>query len=170
MRRIFALYREFGCVRRVKEAADRLGLKSKRRAAASDCTRGGKPLSRGHIYQLLANPVYSGQIVHKNQVYPGQHPALIDAETWNAVRGHLGAKARRHGSKADAVEQSLPGGMLFDAQGERLTPSHAVKKGRRHRYYVSAALITKAGTDRTQGWRLAAREIEGAVIRVLTDA
>jgi site-specific DNA recombinase len=28
VRRIFALYREFGCVRRVKEAADRLGLRT----------------------------------------------------------------------------------------------------------------------------------------------
>src|SRR5689334_18550723 len=53
--------------------------------------------------------------------------------------------------------------------GERLTPSHAVKKGRRYRYYVSAAVITDAGTDR-EGWRLAAREIEEAVIRILADA
>jgi site-specific DNA recombinase len=60
--------------------------------------------------------------------------------------------------------------LLFDSRGERLTPSHAVKKGRRYRYYVSAALITDAGTDRAQGWRLAAREIEEAVIRILTDA
>jgi hypothetical protein len=64
----------------------------------------------------------------------------------------------------------LLAGLLVDAQGERLTPSHAVKKGRRYRYYVSAALITDAGTDRAQGRRLAAREIEEAVIRILADA
>jgi site-specific DNA recombinase len=51
---------------------------------------------------------------------------------------------------------------------ERLAPSHAVKSGRRYRYYVSAALITAAGTDR-EGWRLPAREIEEAVIRILVD-
>src|SRR6201994_3981485 len=55
------------------------------------------------------------------------------------------------------------------ARGERLTPSHAVKKGRRYRYYISAALITDAGTDR-EGWRLVAREIEAAVIRILAAA
>src|SRR5947209_4146858 len=58
----------------------------------------------------------------------------------------------------------------IDARGERLTASHAVKRGRRYRYYVSAALITLTGTDRTPGWRLAAREIEEAVIRILADA
>ena len=51
-----------------------------------------------------------------------------------------------------------------------LTPSHAVKKGRRYRYYVSASLITEAGTDRAQGWRLPAREVEEAVITILIDA
>jgi len=56
--------------------------------------------------------------------------------------------------------------VLIDARGERLNASHAVKKGRRYRYYVS----TEAGTDRPQGWRLAAQEIEDAVIKVLADA
>ncbi len=64
----------------------------------------------------------------------------------------------------------LARGVLTDARGERFTPSHAVKKGRRYRYYVSAALITQTGADHAQGWRLPAQEIEDAVIRVLTDA
>src|ERR1700736_1969753 len=106
------------------------------------------------------------EIAHKGQLYPGQHRALIDAETWAAVRDQLAANARDHRRKAHATEPSLLAGALVDARGERLTASHAVKKGRRYRYYVS----TEAGTDRPQGWRLAAQEIEDAVIRVLTDA
>jgi site-specific DNA recombinase len=168
--RLFALYRDLGCVRRVKEEADRLGLRTKRRTAVDGTERGGKPLSRGHIYRLLANPIYTGQIAHKGQLYPGQHPALIDSETWNAVRDQLGVNTRRHRSRSNAAEPSLLAGLLVDAQGERLTPSHAVKKGRRYRYYVSAALISAPGTDRVQGWRLPAQEIEDAVITILIDA
>src|SRR6266850_2403649 len=82
----------------------------------------------------------------------------------------LATNATNHRRKADAVEPSLLAGVLVDARGERFTPSHAVKKGRRYRYYVSAALITQAGADHAQGWRLPAQEIEDAVIRVLTDA
>ena len=170
VRCIFVLYRELGCVRRVKEEADRLGLITKRSTTANGTERGGKPFSRGHIYQLLSNPIYTGQIAHKGELYPGQHPALIDAETWTAVRDQLATNARDHRRQAKAAEPSLLAGLLVDANGERLTPSHAVKKGRRYRYYVSAALITEAGTDRAQGWRLAAREIEDAVIRILVDA
>src|SRR6202047_4300263 len=166
VRHIFALYRDLGCVRGVKEEADRLGLRTKRRTQANGTERGGKPFSRGHIYRLLSNPIYTGEIAHKGQLYPGQHPALIDTYTWAAVRDQLAANARDHRRKAHAPEPSLLAGLLTDAQGERLTPSHDVKKGRRYRYYVA----TEAGTDRPQGWRLAAHEIEDAVIKVLADA
>jgi site-specific DNA recombinase len=170
VRHIFALYRDLGCVRRVKEETDRLGLMTKRSTTAKGTERGGKPFSRGHLYQLLTNPIYIGQIAHKGQLYPGQHPALIDTETWTAVRDQIATNATNHRRRADAAEPSLLVGVLVDARGERFTPSHAVKKGRRYRYYVSAALITQAGADHAQGWRLPAQEIEDAVIRVLTDA
>src|SRR5207302_6140479 len=96
--------------------------------------------------------------------------AVIDAESWSTVRNQLAANTSAHRGRVQAAEPSLLAGLLVDARGERLTPSHAVKKGRRYRYYVSATLITDAGTDRAQGWRLAAREIEQAVIKILADA
>jgi hypothetical protein len=43
--------------------------------------------------------------------------------------------------------RALLAGLLVDAQGERLTPLHAVKKGRRYRYYISVALITAAAKE-----------------------
>ena len=169
VRRIFALYRELGCVRRVKDEADRLGLHSKRTTRTGGAERGGKPFTRGHIYAVLSNPIYTGQIAHKGELYPGQHPALIDAETWAAVRDQVARNGSDHQHKAKAVEPSLLAGLLVDGRGERLTPSHAVKKGRRYRYYVSRALITEAGTEHPQGRRLAAQQIEQAVIGILMD-
>ena len=154
VRRIFALYLELGCVRRVKDEADRLGLHTKRTIRADGAERGGKPFTRGHIYAVLSNPIYIGQIAHKGELYPGQHPALIDAETWVAVRDQLAAKASDHQRKATASEPSLLAGLMVDAQGERLTPTHAVKKGRRYRYYVSAALITEMISFQGAGTRV----------------
>jgi DNA invertase Pin-like site-specific DNA recombinase len=89
VRCIFDLYRELGCVRRVKEEADRRGLRTKCSTLANGTTRGGRPFSRGHLYGLLSNPIYTGQIAHKSELYPGQHPALIANETWSAVRDRL---------------------------------------------------------------------------------
>ena len=86
VRLLFALYQQLGSVRRVKEEADRLGLRTKRRTARNGIERGGRPISRGHLYRLLSNPIYAGQIAHKGQLHLGQHPALIDAETWAGVQ------------------------------------------------------------------------------------
>src|SRR3981189_770 len=148
VRRVFALYGELGCVRRVKEEADRLGFRTKCSATADGTKRGGKPFSRGHIYGLLANPIYTGQIAQKGELYPGLHPALIDNETWTAVRNQLAANTSDHRRRPKAAAPSLLAGLLVDARGERLTPSHAIKNGRRYRYYVSAALITDDGRAR----------------------
>jgi site-specific DNA recombinase len=87
-----------------------------------------------------------------------------------AARDQLATNATNHRRRADAAEPSLLVGVLVDARGERLTPAHAVKKGRRYRFYVSGALTTDSGTDGAQAWRLPAQEVEDAVIRVLTAA
>src|SRR5216110_1014655 len=63
VRRLFALYRELGYVRRVKEETDRLGLSTKRSTTTSGIERGSKSFSRGHIYHLLQNRLYRGEIV-----------------------------------------------------------------------------------------------------------
>jgi len=53
--------------------------------------------------------------------------------------------------------------MLFDISGNSMTPTHAVKKGTRYRYYVSRPLITKDRSDGSTGLRLPAEEIEQLV-------
>jgi hypothetical protein len=53
--------------------------------------------------------------------------------------------------------------MLFDGDGNRMTPTHATKKGTRYRYYVSKPLITNDQSDGSAGRRIPAGEIEQAV-------
>ena len=50
---------------------------------------GGQPFSRGHLYQLLSNPIYVGQVAHKSARYAGRHDAIIDEETFDAVQRQL---------------------------------------------------------------------------------
>jgi site-specific DNA recombinase len=52
---------------------------------------------------------------------------------------------------------------LFDESGQGLTPSHAIKKGRRYRYYISRHLTIGPADKNKTGWRLPAQEIEKAV-------
>lgn len=56
---------------------------------------------------------------------------------------------------------------VFDETGDRLTPSHTNRHGRRFRYYISRRLITQ-GADPT-GWRLPAPQLEGLVATAVRD-
>ena len=60
----------------------------------------------------------------------------------------------------EIVEPSLLAGLLFDGDGNRMTPSHAVKMGTHYRYYVSGSLITKDRTETSAGLRIPPAEIE----------
>jgi hypothetical protein len=51
--------------------------------------------------------------------------------------------------------------LAFDESGERLTPTHAVKKGTRYRYYVSRSLIIGAARTILRGG-----ESRPAILRV----
>ncbi|MEQ9812986.1 MAG: recombinase family protein, partial [Azospirillaceae bacterium] len=167
VRTIFRLYLEHGTVRRVKEETDRLGLLTKRRRYPDGRTSGGRPMSRGYLYKLLGNPLYIGRIPHKGTSYEGQHRPIIDQETWDAVQAGLKGNSHDRSSAPRLTEPSPLIGKLFDADGHPLTPSHAIKNGRRYRYYVSRHLITGEGpreaTGDRMGWRLPAREIERAL-------
>jgi site-specific DNA recombinase len=167
VRTVFRLYLELGSVRRLKEEVDRLGLTSKHREAALGKMRGGRPLGRGYLYHLLGNPLYIGRVPHKADSYEGQHPAIIDPETWDAVQKQLATQGPVRSTGTNGRSLSPLQGKLFDESGVPLTPSHTVKSGRRYRYYVSRHAITgggaAAGDDSTSRWRLPAREIERLV-------
>jgi site-specific DNA recombinase len=78
---IFRRYAGLGSVRLLKDELEAQGVKSKSRTSAS----GGKPFARGALYLMLQNRIYRGEIVHKQQSYPGEHPPIIDQPLWDAV-------------------------------------------------------------------------------------
>ena len=77
VRHIFCRYQELGSVRLLKLYLDAEGIVSKRRIAPDGRAYGGKPLTRGALYYMLQNRLYRGEIVHKNQAYPGEHAPIM---------------------------------------------------------------------------------------------
>jgi DNA invertase Pin-like site-specific DNA recombinase len=163
VRIIFRRYAELGSVRLLKDEFEARGLKSKSWTSASGRRVGGKPFSRGALYLMLQNRLYRGEIVHKGQSHPGEHPPIIDQPLWDAVRAQLAANTADRNAGTRTRQPSLLAGMLFDGDGNRMTPTHATKEGKRYRYYISRPLITSDQTDRSAGRRIPAGEIEQAV-------
>jgi hypothetical protein len=164
VRSLFNRYLELGCVSLLKIRLDEEGLKSKVRTSAAGTKSGGTSFARGGLYKILSNRIYLGEITHKGQFHPGEHEGIVPRELWDRVETQLRSdnQGRRNGLKAES--SSLLAGLLEDAQGNRLTPSHTVKNGKRYRYYVTQSTVGKAKDAHVSFVRLAAYEIESQVL------
>ena len=159
---IFTQYLSLGSVAALKQYLDQKKLRTKLRTSANGHVFGGKPYSRGGLYKLLNNEVYTGRIAHRGESHEGQQQAILEPETWEKVKALLAANNQGHRQPGRRVTLSILAGLVFDAEGNRYTPTHAVKKGRRYRYYTSQAVIQKRNKSSYLG-RIPARELEQVV-------
>jgi DNA invertase Pin-like site-specific DNA recombinase len=163
------IYRRYLALKSVHALRDQLaseGVRSKRRIRPDGTEYGGQKLSRGALYLMLQNRIYRGEITHKGNSYPGEHPAIIEQPLWDEVQALLTKNRTERATGARAKRPSLLAGLVFDHTGERLTPTYAVKKGTRYRYYVSTALLTGAGRDGSSGRRAA----DPSLLRIIARA
>ena len=171
VRMIFRRYLELGSVRALKAALEEEGVVSKLRRAADGSPYGGNSFSRGALCLMLQNRIYRGEIVHKGAANLGEHAAIVGEELWSSVQRRLETNGVERREKRDAAAPNFLTGILIDASGEPMTPTHAVKKGVRYRYYVSRHLVTGTrgdeGNGQTSGQRIPAANLEGLVLQRL---
>jgi site-specific DNA recombinase len=157
---IFELYLELGCVAKLKDRLDREGLRSKVRRSHAGQKSGGRAYSRGALYCLLQNPVYVGKVRHRDAIYAGEHEGVIPEQLWDKVQERLKANCKTRRTGSNAKSPSLLVGLLFDPDGNRFTPFHADKRGKRYRYYVSQGKIHGRPAASSSPTRIPARDIE----------
>ncbi len=159
VRTIFNEFLRLGCVRSLQDWLREKNITSRR----------GNHFFRGPLYQMLRNSHYLGLIRHKKETYPGEHPAIIDRETWDKVQAQLDGNIQGKRSKVRATKASLFTGMLFNASGTAYTPTNANKNGRRYRYYTSQAVIKKTGKSSNVPARVPAPDLEKTVVDRILD-
>jgi len=143
VRHIFRRYLELGSVHALRDELEVQGILSKVRVSGKGNVHGGKPFGRGALFHLLANRLYLGEIVHKDQTYPGLHGPIIDVETFEAVQRQLKLGDRRRGRIQTGDRPAMPlQGRIFDDRGNPMSPVSQRKGSRAYRYYVSSALLS----------------------------
>jgi site-specific DNA recombinase len=167
VKEIFRAYLDEGCVSKLQIYLERNNVRSKKRLSKTGNISGDNSISRGALYSMLQNRIYLGEIKHKDKSFPGQHPAIIDQDLWDRVQLQFKANLQAERTRPRATSTSLLTGLLYDEAGNRFTPSHATKKGRRYRYYVSQALTQSRSTDPIGPVRLPAEEVEELVLSQL---
>ena len=169
VRTIFDLFLRLKSVRDVQTELVRLNLRTKPYSVQRGRAAGDLPFARGHIYKILSNPLYSGEIKHKGVNHAGQHPRLISQKIWDAVQAQLAANRQANRSRSNAKSTNLLAGVIFDATGNRLVSSHATKNGKRYRYYITSDGAGRAtsGSD-TAKLRISAKQVDDLVLSALS--
>ncbi|WP_320069641.1 recombinase family protein [Micromonospora sp. RTGN7] len=85
----------------------------------------GATMVSANVKKMLRNPSYLGQVVAGDQVYPGEHDPLVDADTWQRVQDRLTEEA---GTAPRVLQHTwpmvgiteCPRGHSVQRQGDRL--------------------------------------------------
>ena len=87
-----------------------------------------------------AQPIYAGEVAFKGEILAGERLAIVDRNLFDAVQAKLDEQLNNHNA-ARMKSEALLAGRIFDDRGNRMSPSHARKRGMNYRYYLSTALI-----------------------------
>jgi site-specific DNA recombinase len=165
VRMIMRRYLELGSVRELVHELRAQGVRTKVQKLATGGTRGGIAFMSGGLRHLLKNRIYLGEIVHRGEVHPGEHPPIVERALWERVQALMGERTaeRRHGTRAR--HPSLLSSIIKDGHGRPMYPSHAVKGARRYRYYITHPKAVRKGDP--PAWRLPAHDLERLVVERL---
>ena len=169
VRMIFQRYLALGSVNRLVIELRQRGIRSRVRKLSNGGTRGGVFLTQGALFYLLRNRFYIGEVVYKQEICPGPQPPLLDRELYEAVQRRL-TEQRSHYVTTRVKDPASLRGILFDAIGNPMVPTHATKQGVRYRYYVSRAYrrgLVKPPNETII--RVPAPELEAAVTKALNE-
>jgi site-specific DNA recombinase len=167
VRTIFRRYLELQSFGKLVADLDQRGIVTKRRNTKVAKYNGAIPFTYGPLAYFLKNRIYLGEMHHGGKWFKGEHQAIVDRATFDRVQqliasNSVGRKAKRFESGA------LLTGKLYDDKGNLMSPTHSSKNGVRYRFYVSSALLRGRKAAAGSVNRIAAAEIEGAVLAALS--
>jgi site-specific DNA recombinase len=170
VRLIYRRYLELGGVNALVRDLRERNIRTKSRLLATGATRGGVHFGRGSLFYLLRNRFYIGEVKYKDEILPGEQPAIMDRALFDAVQQKLTDQWTTRSTTRNASDHLLTG-LLFDGAGHRMVPTHATKSCVRYRYYVSLphlhgeSKITSVGSVS----RIPATEIEDVILKSLHE-
>ena len=169
VRDIFSSYLKLGSLNLLMADLRKRGIVSKTRTLKTGQAVGGIPFTRGPLAHLLRNRFYIGQVVFKGQTLAGEQPPIVDRKLFDAVQAKLDEQLNNH-KVLRTKSEALLLGRIFDDRGNRMTPSHARKRGIKYRYYLSSTLLQGQAERSGAVRRIPAKEIETLVAKAVRDS
>jgi site-specific DNA recombinase len=164
VREIFSIFNRTGKLIEALEEVDGKGWRTKSWTTRNGGTYGGSRFNRHTLAYLLSNPIYLGKVRLKGELYPGEHPAIIDPKVWKRTAVLLAASTELKRAGAGKPQDAILRDLLFcEACQAPMVPTYTKRNKTKVRYYTCRAA-------QMRGWKscpaktLPAREIEEAVL------
>jgi DNA invertase Pin-like site-specific DNA recombinase len=171
VRLVFRRYLEVSGINELVRDLKAKNIRTKARTlSTTGKTRGGIPFGRGTLSHLLRNRFFIGEVSYRGEVLPGEQPAILDKDLFEAVQQKLSAH-QSHKTLTRQRSDYLLKDLLFDDVGHRMIATHATKAGVRYRYYVSQPGLHGEARSAKLGSvsRVPAHEIEQAVVSAIQE-
>lgn len=168
VRLIYECYLAEGSLGKLIAHLDAKGIVTKRTLLKDGRIRGGLRFSKGPLVHVLTNRTYVGEVPHKGRSFPGEHPAIVGRDLFDAVQAKLKADASAHRRRRIVLRDLFPlAGRIVDDRGNAMTPVRARKGGAHYRYYVSHALMQGRAHEAGSMARVSALAVERAVMQAI---
>jgi len=137
IREMFRLYLGGTSVSDIVQRFHKLGWRNKQWTTQDGKLYGGSPLRRCHIYKLLGNILYTGQVKVGDETFPGEHELIVDQETFDRAQKRLEENAWTPGNSHRVKFEALLRGLIYcSCCGSGMYSTYSANKERRYRYYV----------------------------------
>ncbi len=161
---IFELYLKERTLLSVVHELSRRGWRNKAWITHKGRQRGGRLFNKNSLFRLLTNVTYVGKIRYKEEILPGQHAALVNADVYNQVQELLRRNGRSSGNELRNISGALLKGLVRCKSCDcAMIHSHTLKGRRRYRYYVCSH-AQKMGWQACATKSVPAAELERFVI------
>src|SRR6266700_3748390 len=170
VRLIYRRYLELGGVNALVRDLREKDIRTKIRLRSTGLSHGGILYERGSLFYLLHNRFYIGEVKYKDEVLPGEQPAIMDRQLFDAVQQKL-TDQWSHRNHAKTKSDHVLTGLLFDDAGHRMIPTHATKAGLRYRYYASLPHLKGESKTVSVGSvsRIPATDIEDMIVKSVNE-
>jgi len=164
VREIFLLYLKHGGLLPVVQELAARGWLNKAWRTKTGEHMGGRPFDKCSLHALLTNPLYVGQVRHKDNIYAGEHEAIVDTDVFERVQALLQRNGRSGGLEVRNRYGALLKRLLYCKACDKVMVHHFTgRNGKRYRYYTCTHAI-KSGRKACPAKSLPAAEIERVVL------
>jgi site-specific DNA recombinase len=122
-----------------------------------------RPFAKSTLLRVLTNVLYIGQVPHKENVYQGEHQAIIDEGLFSQVQSLLKMNSHSGGPHRNKYNAMLKGLVRCKHCGCAMGHHYVVNNKKRYRYYVCTN-AQKRGWDKCVSPSLPAMELEEFVV------